>query len=116
MRARGTQGARGRDGPWPKTGAWLIGIALASVFLIALLVRALGYEWVFIGDEVLLLVGDGQLHARRALYIFVNFPALLLHDPYMNYPDGAVIPDPPLLDFLLAALTRVLHRLRGHGG
>ena len=54
--------------------------------------------------------GDAQYHVRRALYSWMNFPALLFRDAYLNYPDGAAISWPPLFDFTLAGLGRVFTR------
>ncbi len=48
---------------------WVPALGLAAVCLLALALRSLGFEWVFVGDsDVVLLVGDGQYHARRAFY------------------------------------------------
>jgi dolichyl-diphosphooligosaccharide--protein glycosyltransferase len=49
---------------------------------------------------------DGAYHARRALYSFVHFPAVLAFDPYIAFPDGAAVPMPPLYDWLLGGLAR----------
>ncbi len=106
----------GGDGHWHSRAlsslhlsSWVGALGLGAICLLAFALRSMGFEWVFVGDsDVILLVGDGQYHARRAFYTFANFPALLLHDSYINYPDGASIPDPPLLDFLVAAIARAL--------
>lgn len=88
-----------------------VAAGLAAVCLLALLFRSLGFESVFPGNgEVFFVVGDGHYHARRALFGFVNFPSLLTFDPYLNYPDGAGVPVPPLLDFLVAAAARAFGR------
>jgi dolichyl-diphosphooligosaccharide--protein glycosyltransferase len=81
--------------------SWAAGVALLGVFALALGVRALGFEWVFVGDEVYFAPADPQYHVRRALYSFVNFPRVLLFDPYINHPGGASVPWPPLYDFLV---------------
>ena len=57
--------------------------------------------------EVLLRKADSAYHARRALWSFVRFPDVLLRDPYLGYPDGAVVPLPPLYDALLALGARL---------
>lgn len=85
-----------------------IAVGLALVCGLALAFRCLGFEWVFPGNgEVLFAVGDGHYHARRALFSFVHFPAILVFDPYLNYPEGAAVPVPPLLDLVVAAVARL---------
>ena len=82
---------------------------LGAALLLALGLRALGFEWVFVdGETVVFAPGDAQYHVRRALYTWMNFPAVLFSDPYINHPGGAAISWPPLFDFTIAALGRVL--------
>jgi len=83
-------------------------LALLGVALLTLLVRCLGFEWVFVGDEVVFPPGDAQYHLRRSLYTFVNWPSVLLWDSYINFPDGAAISWPPLFDFVLGTVGRML--------
>lgn len=83
-------------------------IGLAAAAAVALGIRAIGFQGVFVGDEVLLAIGDGHYHARLALYSLANFPAVLTFDPYINHPDGAAIPSIPVLAWLAAALARAL--------
>jgi dolichyl-diphosphooligosaccharide--protein glycosyltransferase len=75
---------------------------------LALGIRSLGFEFVFVGDEVVFPPADAQYHLRRAFYTFVNFPAVLLFDPYINYPGGASVPWAPLFDFVLGSVARLL--------
>ena len=49
-----------------------------------LMVRSLGFEFVFVEGEVVFPPADAQYHLRRALYTYENFPAVLLFDPYIN--------------------------------
>ena len=80
---------------------------LFAVFALAVLARSLDYERVLLPDgEVVFAVGDAFYHARRALFSFLQFPDLLLFDPCINYPDGARIPHPPLLDWVTAGIAR----------
>jgi len=77
--------------------------------LAALAVRSLPLAEVFVGEgRVVLEVADASYHARAALYGFENFPAALRFDPLMAYPDGAPNPNPPLFDWTLAAVARLL--------
>lgn len=83
-------------------------IGLLAVFVLAVLARCLDFERVLLPDgEVVFAVGDAFYHARRALYSFLEFPDLLRFDPCINYPDGARIPHPPLLDWTTAAFARL---------
>ncbi|MCS5637543.1 MAG: glycosyltransferase family 39 protein, partial [Myxococcota bacterium] len=83
-------------------------LALGSIMALAVAIRSLGFEFVFVGDHVTFPPADAQYHLRRALYTFVHFPAVLLFDPYINYPGGAPVPWPPLFDFLLGGAARLL--------
>ena len=85
--------------------SWL---GLALCFLLALLVRSLGFEFVLLDGVVIFAPGDAMYHARRALYTFVNFPALLTFDQYINFPGGAPPSWPPLFDFAIGSVARLL--------
>jgi hypothetical protein len=74
----------------------------------ALLVRMLGAEEVFRGEDVVFRGMDAYYHARRALYSLVHFPELLQRDAYLNFPYGSAVPWPPFYDLLLAALAKLL--------
>jgi len=83
--------------------------ALAGLLALALAIRLLGFERVFVGDgEVVLVVGDPWYHLRLALYAFTHFPAFLSFDPYLNHPHGAFVPWPPGFDLLLATSARLV--------
>jgi asparagine N-glycosylation enzyme membrane subunit Stt3 len=80
-----------------------------GVLLLALAARTLGIEWVFVdAHTVVLAPGDAQYHLRRALYGWVAFPEVLFFDRYINFPGGAAISWPPLFDFVLSAVGRVV--------
>lgn len=86
-----------RSAPW-----------LCAIALLALALRAVGYDAVFPGHGLVELApADSSIHARRALYSFRNFPAVLTFDPYMAWPDGARVPMPPLYDWLLGGVARL---------
>jgi len=80
------------------TVAGLIVLATGAIFI-----RALGFEYVFVGDEVVFPPADPQYHLRRAFFTMAQFPDVLLFDPYINFPGGAPVPWPPLFDWLLGA-------------
>jgi dolichyl-diphosphooligosaccharide--protein glycosyltransferase len=85
------------------------GFCLLAVFALAVLARSLDFERVLLPNgEVVFAAGDAFYHARRALFSFLQFPDLLLFDPCINYPDGARIPHPPLLDWVTAGIARGL--------
>ena len=87
--------------------AWIIA-GLLVAFVLALGIRALRFDGAFPDDGIVrFALHDASYHARRALYSFVNFPAILSFDPYIAYPDGAPVPIPPLYDWLLAGVARL---------
>ena len=91
--------------------SWLkrssIPLALLAIFALALAMRGLAFEWVFQGDVIAFRPADPQYHLRRAFYTFINFPQILLFDPYINYPGGSAVPWPPLYDFIVGAVARL---------
>ena len=94
-------------GPTPARSPLLFRGAAALLVLLAVGVRSLEWAPILPGDgSVWLLPFDGAYHARRALYTFEHFPALLRFDPYLAYPGGAVVPAPPLYDWSLGAAAR----------
>jgi dolichyl-phosphooligosaccharide-protein glycotransferase len=86
--------------------AWAVLLVIAGL---AFAVRAAQFPQILLDDgEVVLRLDDSQYHARRALYTYVNFPRVLERDRYLNFPKGADVPWPPLYDFALGALGRLL--------
>ena len=61
------------------TVAGLIVLATGAIFI-----RALGFEYVFVGDEVVFPPADPQYHLRRAFFTMAQFPDVLLFDPYKD--------------------------------
>ena len=89
-------------------GAGSARLALGGVVALALALRLLSFERVFVGDgAVAFAVGDPWYHLRLALYAFHHFPGFLIWDPYLNHPHGAFVPWPPLFDLLLAGSARL---------
>jgi dolichyl-diphosphooligosaccharide--protein glycosyltransferase len=87
----------------------LLAAALAGAVVAAFALRALSWHSVFPGDgSVLLEPTDGSYHARRALYSFARFPRVLVFDPFIAFPSGALVPMPPLYDWALGAAARLL--------
>lgn len=76
-----------------------------AIFLLNLFLRLLPYKWVFSGDNIIFVDGDSYYHLRRILLIAENFPHIPVFDYYMNFPDGAKSPWPPLYDFFVASIA-----------
>lgn len=90
------------------TRRWPLALALVLLGLVALGLRALAFPEVFPGHGLVeLAIADSAYHARRALFSVVNFPHVLVWDPYLAFPDGAPVRWPPLYDWLLAAVARL---------
>ena len=49
---------------------WIILLALGAIMGLAVLIRSLGFEFVFTGDQLTFPPADAQYHLRRALYTF----------------------------------------------
>jgi dolichyl-phosphooligosaccharide-protein glycotransferase len=76
--------------------------------VVAFALRALDWFGVFPADgSVVLEPTDGSYHARRALYTFMRFPEVLVFDPYIAFPSGALVPMPPLFDWALGSVARL---------
>jgi asparagine N-glycosylation enzyme membrane subunit Stt3 len=89
----------------------LIGLAAAVTALLGVAVRSIGWRDCFRESGVVPYGVDGSYHLWRAENLAASFPALPLHDPYVSFPQGAVIPWPPGLDLVIA-----LPGLLGLGG
>jgi dolichyl-diphosphooligosaccharide--protein glycosyltransferase len=89
------------------TGKSRFAVPLCLIVAAAFAMRGLYVDIAFPpGGEVVFNLDDASYHLRRALYSFVNFPAVLCFDPYLNYPAGSPVPWPPLFDWLIAAVAR----------
>ncbi|MBJ18204.1 MAG: hypothetical protein GY910_04880 [bacterium] len=97
-----------RPGPFP-LGRVAIGLGIAAAGLVALALRSVAYAQVVReGGGADIALHDAAYHARRAFYSFVNFPEVLYFDRFIAYPDGALVPMPPLYDWGVAGLARLL--------
>jgi 4-amino-4-deoxy-L-arabinose transferase-like glycosyltransferase len=91
----------------PRQSARLAGAALLALCLLALAVRTLGFEGVFIGEDgPVFAAADAWYQLRRARFSFDHFPRVLWFDPCIGHPDGAVVTYPPLYHWGLAAFAR----------
>ena len=84
---------------------WLAAFGVAAL---ALVVRSLAYAYVFHRGDVVFAPADAMYHVRRAYYTYESWPRVLLFDPYVNYPDGAPVPWPPLTDILSGTAAALL--------
>jgi dolichyl-diphosphooligosaccharide--protein glycosyltransferase len=84
------------------------GAGLLAACALALGVRVVRWREVYLGDRVVLPVGDAYYHARRALFSVERWPDVLRFDPLVSFPEGSWIPWPPLHDLLLAAAAHGL--------
>src|SRR5574341_241945 len=61
---------------------------LLSIFLFALAIRLIPYNRIFDGGYTYFIDPDSYYHMRGIIYTVQYFPAGLLYDSYVNYPDG----------------------------
>jgi asparagine N-glycosylation enzyme membrane subunit Stt3 len=73
-----------------------------SLFLLALIVRALPWRSVLEGERVQLFGNDAYYHLRRIQYAIQRFPSQLEFDRYVNFPRGGEPIWAPGFDALLA--------------
>jgi len=78
-----------------------------SLFLLALVARAIGYPTVFSKAGVQLpYAGDAYYHLRRIWFSVTRFPETLSFDRYVSFPEGSQIVWPAAFDWTIAALIR----------
>ena len=83
--------------------------AWASLFVTAIVFRALRFGLIFGAGGVQFPHGaDEMYHMRRIWFSVVNFPASLDFDRYVDFPHGARCVWPPLFDWCIAAVARLL--------
>jgi len=93
----------------PRALGWLAAAALTVIFLLAFGLRSAGFPRVFLEDRtVVFALADAQYHVRRARWTLENYPRVLSFDPYINHPQGAPVPWPPLYDFFVASVAHAL--------
>ena len=79
--------------------------APVSLFVLAVLIRALPITSVFHPMGIQFFGNDAQYHMRRIFYSLANFPAVLDFDPYISFPIGARPIWSPFFDWTIAALA-----------
>lgn len=82
-----------------KGSLWIVPVGLAAL---AFAVRAVGLESALSDGQAVPSVGDGWYHLRRIVYDAARLPSLLGFDPFVQFPQGASAPWPPLFDALIA--------------
>jgi len=88
----------------------VVGIAIASLFAVALYLRiAFSHDVVFGGEWVKFTGVDAYWHIRIVDNLAHNFPHLSNIDPYMRYPVGGVTSAQfPFFDYLVASVIWVI--------
>lgn len=82
---------------------------MALVLLVGLAARLVPWSMTFTPNGVLFRSDtDPYYHVLRAQRILERWPQVPWTDPNMNYPYGAEIPWPPLFDFVIAGLAKVV--------
>jgi hypothetical protein len=99
-----------RMDPQPRPARRLIAIAagMTAIALLAALARLSTFANVFTPRGVrFVLDGDPYYHLRRAGLI-LEAGRVVWRDPWLNYPQGAEIPWPPLFDLLIAGVAWIV--------
>jgi len=76
--------------------------ALLAIIAVGVAIRCADWRRVLGGAEVFFPDNDPYYHMRRVLMTMESFPHVPVFDHMMNYPFGAFVIWPPLLDFALA--------------
>lgn len=84
-----------------------------GIVVLAFAVRILPIRGVFIDGETYFTDSDSYYHLRRIAYNLAQFPRILDHDSYLNFPEGAKAIWPQTLDWILAALLWPFHHVAG---
>jgi len=85
---------------------WRIVLAVGAVGLLAVGARSLAPERVFTEDGLRLRGNDAYYHLLRVQRTLED-GRVPVRDPWLSYPDGALIPWPPLFDGAVAGIARV---------
>jgi dolichyl-diphosphooligosaccharide--protein glycosyltransferase len=87
----------------------LLLLGLAAAMAVGVSLRLSTRPQLTAGGRTRVLGSDDAYHMRRARFAVAHFPATILFDPLMNFPEGGVPIWPPLFDLALAAPSRLLH-------
>lgn len=80
-------------------------VVLALITLLGVCLRLLSWPQVFVPEGVRFFGNDAYYHLLRIQRILQHYPGVPWTDAFMNYPDGAAIPWPPLFDVSLATVA-----------
>lgn len=86
-------------------------LIFAAVFLVALVLRLLPFEQVFMNGRVYYYDPDCYMRLRKVLIYLTTFPQTAIHDYFQGYPQGTGVITPPTMEYLLAALLWPLRSL-----
>jgi len=80
---------------WVKNNTYVIFTFIATI---AIAIRLLPFNKVFINGQIYPIGFDSYYHMRRIFFTTNHFPDYISFDSYINYPYGSVIGWPPLYD------------------
>ncbi len=83
-------------------------IFLFLIILIGFIVRLFTYPQVFKSGRIIFLETDPYYHMWRVFSYISTFPKTFLFDPYINYPQGALVGWPPLFDQCIALVSMIV--------
>ncbi len=84
-----------------------IALFLLPIFLFALAIRLIPYNRIFDGGYTYFIDPDSYYHMRGIIYTVQHFPAGLLYDSYVNYPDGFGNIWSPFFDQIIAFFSLI---------
>lgn len=82
---------------------WVLA-ACVVVFVIALVMRLLFWEQVFVSGRVHYYDPDCYMRLRKIMVYLTAFPKTAIHDYYQGFPHGTGVISPPTMEYLLAAV------------
>lgn len=82
-------------------------LALFIVLIIFIWTRLNTFKFVFAFPQIRLLGPDSFYHLRRIIYNFENYPEMLIFDPFLSFPEGDLVPWPPLFDFIGGTIAKI---------
>jgi len=86
-----------------------ISLLILAIFLIAMYIRTMPAESVFISENFVRFGGnDPWYHLRNVESILHNFPSMLWFDAYTQYPNGTSQVFAPLFDLVLASIIWII--------
>jgi len=82
-------------------------ILLFLIILIGFKIRLFTFPQVFEQGRIVFLEADPYYHMWRVFSFIDTFPGTFFFDPFINYPYGALVAWPPLLDQIIAIISLI---------